>query len=189
MATGRGLTVARPAWTELFPWPFVGVVALLVALIFLTPNLITTNEPAAGSLITQAELVVDRGPGANATDFYLEGLGNVRYAEIRWAIAAPGAWPVTTPVGNLTWNVSGNVTARLVAVFSSPANPVAVNVSMVCVDAAGVRVTYVGAFAFDVAGGMLNTLPLLGGLGGVPPTSVADLPIVLVLETAPPGAG
>ncbi len=181
--------MARSTWSQLLPWPFVGVVALLVALIFLTPNLLSTSEPAAGSLITQAELLVDRTASGNTTYFYLEGLGNVRYSEIRWAVAAPAVWPVAGSLANLTWNSSGNVSNRLVAVFASTADPVAVNVSMVYVDAAGATVTYVGAFAFLVAGGMLNTLPLLGGVAGVPPTSLSALPIALVLGTAPPGAG
>lgn len=173
---------------QLFPWPFVGVVVLLVVLIFLTPNLVTSPAPAAGSLVTQAELLVDRTPTGNATHFYVEGLGNVRYAEIRWAVATNVSWPPPISVRNVTWTSEANVTESLIATFESGANPVAVNVSATYVDYAGNAVRYVGAFAFYLADGLLSTAPLLGGLSGEGPTALSALPLVLLLATASPGA-
>jgi hypothetical protein len=173
-------------WSELFPWPFIGAVVLLVILIFLTPNLLLNGTPAAGTLATQAELIVDRVAGNNTTHFYVNGLGTLRYAEMRALVATNLSWPVATPA-NLSWHAVTAVNNTLSLLFVSTANPVAVNVTALYVDAAGTAIEYYGAFAFDVAGLTISILPLAPGLGTVPPTPVGALPLSLLLATTTPG--
>ncbi len=71
----------------------MAIVALLVLLILLTPNLLPTSTPSAGSLATQAELIVDRADTSNITHFYVQGIGDVRYVTITAQIATNVSWP------------------------------------------------------------------------------------------------
>jgi hypothetical protein len=172
---------------ELFPLPFVAVVVLLVVLIVLTPNFESLGRPAAGSLESEAELLVDRAPNENITHLYVEGLGSVRYASISLALARPppgGAPPAPTfSFANRTvWNNS------LLAGETTGWNPVAVNVSAVYVDPSGAVAYFVGVFEFNVTATTLVTESYLP----TPPTSsaapIGDLPLTFLLESAPPGS-
>jgi len=177
----------RGVLAQLFPWPFVGVVVLLVVLIFLTPNLLLNGAPAAGSLATQAELIVDRAPGNNTTHFYVNGLGTVRYAEIRAYVATNVSWPPPPSASNLSWvNLSYSANA-LSAIFSSAANPLALNVSVTYVDAAGTGVEYYGSYTFYFGDTTLEVVPLAPGLANVTPTPIASLPLTLLLTATAPG--
>jgi hypothetical protein len=172
---------------QYFPTPFVAIVALLVVLIVLTPNLLSTAAPSAGSLPTEAELIVDRVADANTTHFYVRGLGEVRYDTILVALATNLAWPAPPSVSDLAFASPVNTSNVLVSIVSSDANPVAVNVTATYVDAAGTKVAFVGVFAFDVAGGVLyETTYIPSGSGGTS-TSLDDLPLSFLLETVPAG--
>ena len=171
---------------ELFPLPFLGVVLLLVVLILVTPSLLSTGAPSAGSLQTQAELIVDRTVQENVTHLYLRGLGIVRFASMSLSLATNLTWPVAglPTYGPTTW---ANLTLSLTAVTS--ANPVAVNISATFVDDQGVRVRYVGAYAFYVTAGTLQTAALLPTESAVGPTPLQSLPLTLLLPQGSAGGG
>jgi len=177
-----------PAWVaRLFPWPYAGVVVVLVFLIFLTPNLLFGGAPSAGSLATQARLTVDRTSSGNVTHFYVDGLSTVRYYEIRALVATNLTWPVAS-AANLTWTNASDDLEVLGLLFSSAANPVAVNVTATYVDASGASVEYWGVYAFYIAGDALDTAPLDPSLSAVGTTPVASLPITILLGARTPGA-
>lgn len=180
--TGR-LDALRPY----FPTPFVAIVALLLVLIFLTPNLLSSAAPSAGSLPTEAELVVDRVVGGNATHFYVRGLGEVRYDSIVVSLSTNLSWPAPGAVRNVSFGAPATTTNVLVALVSSSANPVAVNVTATYVDSAGAKVEFVGVYAFDVAGGVLYETPYFPAGATGSSTPVDDLPISFLLETVPAG--
>lgn len=171
---------------ELFPVPFLGVVLLLIVLILVTPSLLSTGAPSAGSLQTQAELIVDRSLQENVTHLYLRGLGIVRFASLSIAVATNTSWPVgAAPIYDEIH--AGNLTLSLSVV--TPANPVAVNVSATFIDAQGVQVVYVGEYAFYVSGPTLETVTLLPSETSVGPTPLTSLPLTLLLPQAPsPGS-
>lgn len=179
--------MARPWVREYFPWPLVGAVVLLVVLIFLTPNLLSSANPAAGSLVTEAELIVDRVLGSNVTHFYVEGLGNVRYAEIRAGVDPNVSWPPPPSATNLTFTNLSNGTNVLALAFNSPANPVAVNVTVLYVDQSGGTVEYWGIYAFNTSAGYLNVGALDPLLPTYPPTPVGSLPLTILLSSGVPG--
>ncbi|MCI4325752.1 MAG: hypothetical protein L3K00_07755 [Thermoplasmata archaeon] len=170
-----------------FPTPFVAIVALLVVLIVLTPNLLSSAAPSAGSLPTEAELEVDRVVGGNATHFYVRGLGDVRYTSIAVSLAANFSWPAPPSMGNLSFGRPVTETNVLVTLVTTGANPVAVNVTAVYVDAAGTQVSFVGVFAFDLAAGILYETPYIPAGSGSSATPVDDLPLSFLLETVPAG--
>ena len=177
---------ARSVLGELFPIPFLAVVVLLVVLIFLTPNLVSSGTPAAGSLPTEAELVVDRVVGTNVTHLYVKSLGTVRYTHIAVGIATNVPWPTSSAhpphFPNATvWNDS------LTVAVNAWADPFAVNVSAVYIDAAGVAVDYVGTYAFNVSRGTLTVVPLSTGEATIPPTPVSALPLFILLAAQPAG--
>ena len=174
--------------SELFPWPFVGVVVLLVVLIFLTPNLVLSGGPAAGSLATQAQLTIDRPPGTNVTTFYVHGLGTVRYTQIWAALATNVTWPPPPSPDNWTWTNATNDSLALAAVFSTTANPVALNLTATYVDAAGATVVYWGLYEFYFGPATLETSALAVGLTVDAATPIGSLPITLLLASAAPGA-
>jgi hypothetical protein len=170
-----------------FPTPFVAIVALLLVLIVLTPNLLSSAAPSAGSLPTEAELVVDRVAGGNATHFYVRGIGNVRYSSIVVSLAANFSWSSPPSLANLSFRNAVNETDVLVTLVTTGANPVAVNVTAVYVDTAGTQVSFVGVFAFDVSAGVLyETQYVPAGFGGSS-TPVTELPLSFLLETVPAG--
>lgn len=174
----------RSRLAELFPWPFVGVVVLLVILIFLTPNLVSSGAPAAGSLAAEAQLVVDRVAGSNVTHLYVKSIGNVRYASISLELGSNVSWPVL-PTERIHWGIPTVWNDSLEAAVATTGAPLAVNVSVVYVDTSGTAVDYFGAYAFNVSADVLTGTSLTPGLGDVPPTPVASLPIFLLLASQP----
>jgi hypothetical protein len=185
---GRGgvsgpLDVLRPY----FPTPFVAIVALLIVLIVLTPNLLSTAAPSAGTLPTEAELIVDRVPSENATHFYVRGLGEVRYDSIVVSLSKNLPWPAPASVANVSFGVPATTDNVLIALVSTMANPVAVNVTATYVDSAGTMVTFVGVFAFDVSGGVLYETPYFPAGTAGSSTPLDDLPLSFLLETVPAG--
>ncbi len=178
----------REGWARFFPLPFVGVAVLLVLLIFLTPNLLLGGGPAAGSLATQAELTIDRPSDANVTHFYVNGLGTVRYTEIRAMICTNLTWPAPASLANLSWANATWGHGVLAAVFSSTANPIAINVTATYVDASGSAVEFYAIYEFYVGADTLEGTALAPGLSNVPPTPLASLPLTLLLASTTPGA-
>jgi hypothetical protein len=132
-----------------FPVPFVGVAVLLLLLILVTPNLLSTGPPAAGSLSATAEFVVDRVPGSNLTHVYIYGLSTVRYTVIRLHVATNVSWPAPGDTRGFNWTQGANATNALVLAYDTSASPVAFNVTAVYTDAAGAAIAYRGAFELD----------------------------------------
>lgn len=162
----------------------MGVVVLLVILIFLTPNLLSNGAPTAGSLPTEAQLVVDRATGSNVTHLYVESLGNVRYASISIQLGTNVTWPIVLPA-SIRWANATVWSDALEAAVTTPTSPFAVNVSAVYVDAAGAAVDYVGAYAFNVSSTTLVGASLSPDLANLPPTPVPSLPVFLLLASHP----
>ncbi len=184
------MTVATGRWGRVFPLPLVAVVALLVLLILLTPNLLPTSTPSAGSLATQAELIIDRSSTSNITHFYVQGLGEVRYQMITAQLSEGAPWPAPPSYHNLTWANATNWTGVLEASFGSTADPVAVNVTATYMDPSGAVVEYYGLFEFDVASGALALTPIAPGLSGfsnISPTPLTSLPLSLLLTATSAG--
>jgi hypothetical protein len=182
----------REAFQRYLPGPLVATALLLVLLILLTPVLVPSGPPPAGSIETQAVLIVDR-PSSNLTNFYLHALGTtVRFAEIQVRVATGFRWSDGFPSAPLNWtNVSGG--ANLVAFqFNSSVNPMAVNVTLLY-STAGSLAYYVGMFAFDIGvpvGGSspaLLTVTTTSGTslaGGVNAEPLSSLPFAILLADA-----
>ncbi len=176
--------------SELFPWPFVGVAVLLVVLILLTPNLLSAGGgPAAGSLETQAELIVDRTVADPTLHIYLTGLGIVRYASLSLAWSTNFSWPPPTTVASGNWTNRTWANQSLTLQGATVLDPVAVNVSAVYVDPSGATVWYTGLFAFHVANGLLYTVELAPGASPVSPTALTNLPLAFPLTASSTGGG
>jgi hypothetical protein len=179
---------------RLFPLPFVGVAILLGVLIILTPVLTAGGQPAAGSFLSQAELIVDALPGNNSTHFYVRGLGTTaRYAEIQlgfaWGFNWTGAFP-SLPLNWTDWQNGSNV---LSVGGLTRGDPVAVNVSALYT-ANGVSALYVGIFAVDVgvpSGSTTDTLTVISATSGIGSfsTPVSNLPIPITLSNVGGGGG
>ena len=107
----------------MFPTPLVGIAALLVALILLTPNLLTNGSPPAGSILAQAVLIVDRSPQENTLHFYVRGLSQVRYEAINVSLAENYNWSLNTPLPQLRWGNWTNDSYALELTSSTVANP------------------------------------------------------------------
>ncbi|MCI4340693.1 MAG: hypothetical protein L3K06_03280 [Thermoplasmata archaeon] len=180
--------MARGDWARFFPLPFVGVAVLLVLLILLTPNLLLGGGPAAGSLATQAELTVDHPSDGNVTHFYINGLGTVRYEEIRAMVCTNVSWPAPATLANLSWENATWGHEVLAAEFTSTANPILVNVTATYVDAAGAAVEFYGLFEFYVGNGALEARALAAGLSDLPSTPLSSLPVTILLASTTPGA-
>ncbi len=169
---------------DYLPWPLVGVAILLVVLILLTPNLLTSGgPPAAGTVLTQAELIVDRVLADNVTHFYIRGLGStVRYDSIEVTWAAGFTWTGTgTPSWNsLNWSVALNETDVLAAILNSTRNPIALNITALY-NENGVAY-YAGVFAFYVSNA---TQSPADSLLGVSPTSGVTVPSSTALTSLP----
>jgi hypothetical protein len=171
---------------RLLPAPLAAVVILLVALIVITPVLLSSGQPVPG-ILTQADLIVDRVPGSNVTHFYVRGVGiNTRYTEMSIAWATNFTWGPTFPSGPLSWRPGVNGTDVLTIVFASTANPVALNISAFY-QASGGSAYYVGELALNVASsspGASETLYLASGTSGLTASSsypVSSLPIEIPL--------
>lgn len=172
---------------EWFPTPFVAIVVLLLVLIFLTPNLLSTSSPSAGSLTTEAELIVDRAPSDNVTHLYVHGLGEVRYATISLAIDGAVAWPPPASGSSLSFAPATTWRNTLVATLDVGPDPFAVNVTAVYVDATGVSVDFVGTFAFQVSTGSLYEVAYVPAIAGMTTTPVSGLPLSILLQTGAVG--
>lgn len=174
---------------DYLPWPLVGVALLLVLLIVLTPVLNSSGgQPAAGTVFTQAELIVDRVPNGNTTHFYVRGLGStVRYASIEVTWATGFNWTGSgTPVwSRLAWTIAINATDLLSTTLSTTENPIALNVTALY-DANGIAL-YVGVFAFYISSGSASPPNSLIGISPtatviVPPsTAISGLPLPIPL--------
>ena len=170
-----------------FPWPLVGVAALLVMLVLLTPVLLSGGR---SGLYTQAELVVDRTPGGNTTNFYVHAVGAaVRFQQITIAIAYGFVWSGGFPSGTLFWSGWENFTNVLAAQLFTAYNPVAVYV-VATYSSGGTVTVYAGIVAFAVTsiGTSSETLnaavsPTTSSVSVASTTSVASLPTTILLET------
>lgn len=171
-----------------FPVPLVGAAVLLAVLILLTPNLISAGGgPSAGSLETQAELVIDHAPNGAVTQLYVHGFGDVRYARITIQVDPNVSWPPLTPVGSDDWTNVTSANETLALVVDTTADPFAVNITAVYVDPTLATVWYLGTYAIDISGGMLSIVPLTPGAGSISPTPVAALPLELLLAASSTG--
>jgi hypothetical protein len=169
-------------------WPFLGIVVILIVLILLTPTL-TPGGPPAGSVPTQGSVVVDHRSGSNTTHLYVRGLGTVRYQSIDVGLSSNVSWPAPPNAKNLTFTNWTNQTYVVVLGVSYVSNPTALNVSVVYVDQSGTTATFIGLFVLFVQLDVLYVTPMLPGLAGIPPTPLVDLPVSLLLETAPSPGG
>jgi len=175
--------VAR--WGELFPWPFVGVTVLLAVLVVLTPNLLSAGGgPSAGSLESQAELVLDRDTASGTTTFYIHGIGLVRYATIRIDLASAG-WPAESAPRNWTTAVWQNLS--LAAVEPTKLNPVGVNITVRYVDPTGQAAWFLGEYVVYATADTLYVDPFLPGSSAIAPTGVGALPLTLFLTQSSTG--
>ena len=182
---------------EFFPWPLVGMALLMVVLIVLTPLLISSGQPPAGTIFTQAELIVDRVANANTTHFYVRALGTtVRYAGIHLGIASGFSWTGGGfPSATLNWTTWLNETNVLSLNLPTTANPVAVNVSVLySTTNGGGSALYVGLFVFYVGPGpgspSVATLFVATATPGIAVGStnpVSGLPLVIPLANLGPG--
>jgi hypothetical protein len=167
--------------------PFVAIVVLLLVLIGLTPNLLSTGAPTAGSLPTEAELIIDRAPSDNVTHLYVHGIGEVRYTSIVIALDTVLSWPPSGPMSNLSFGAPTMWKDTLVATLSTAHDPFAVNVTAVFVDSAGATVDFVGVLAFDVASGTVSQISYVPSSNSITTTPVDQLPLSILLETVAPG--
>jgi hypothetical protein len=181
----------RRDWGRYFPRPMVGVVLLLALLILFTPFLTSYGQPSAGSIFSQAELIVDALSGNTTVHFYVRGLGTTtRYASITLAFAFGFNWTGGWPSGNLSWGNWTNGSNVLAVTGAVDRMPVAVNVTAYYV-AAGVGALYAGQLALNVTGGPAN--PVLYVVSNTPgivgfSTPVADLPIPVTLALVTTGS-
>jgi hypothetical protein len=184
----------RRNWGAYAPTPFVGAAVLLLALIVLTPVLVSSGQPAPG-VLTQAELIVDQVPGSNVTHFYVRAPGlTVRYAGLWVGLAVNFTWDGSGhPVwASLNWSTWWNSTDILSFSFASSDNPVAVNITAYYTSGSATA-TYVGVVAFAVGtgsggGGVLYADSPTTGVT-VPSSTPIDnsslpLPILLALGTS-----
>lgn len=167
---------------DLFPIPLVGVATILIVLIFLTPILIN-GELAAGTIFTQAELVVDHPPGSSTTNFYVHAVGTVRYAILRIGIAQNYQWNNPPPVSTLVWGNWTNGTELVAISAASEMDPVAVNVSAYYTTQHSGSAWYFGILAFDVVGNTLFVRSYTSGVDvpGSVSISSTELPLPILL--------
>jgi hypothetical protein len=196
MEGGREMTRSAPPLTALtpalghgwVPWPFVGVSVVLGVLVLVTPALLDSGPPAAGSLFTQADLIVDRvAAGGSTTNFYLHAASDtVRYASIAIGIATDFTFNGSYPTARLNWTWT-NGTNLLELSVQVPASSIAVNISATYVG--GGTAVYEGLLAFGLSNG--SSGPVLGiavgsaltpGIAAPGSVLVANLPLSIALE-------
>jgi hypothetical protein len=171
----------EPSPSGPFQWPFIGIVVLLVLLILATPGLLSTP---AGSPATQAVLVVDwvaTGNHSHGYRFTVEGVALTRYDRISLGIAVRMPWPVPRDGADLRWSSWVNESGVVAVATNATGNPVAVNVTAEIVDASGTMALYVGVYAFNSTGSVLDLQSLLPTLD--PGTST--LPVGSLPESLP----
>ena len=179
----------RESLAPYFPIPLVGAAVLLAVLILLTPNLLSPGSPTAGSLASQAELLVDRSPnGGVTTDLYLRGIGLARYTalELRWTALNSSTPPPS--LDTLRWTDRTNATESLGISAATKDNDFAVNATAVYVDSDGNGVSYAALFAFSWSGSDLTTTAY-GAATGSGTTTDSQLPLILLLVQGPYGSG
>ena len=192
---GRGRQDVNRRIGRYAPWPFVGVAVVLVALILLTPVLISNGQPAPG-VLTQADLIVDRLAGASSTHFYVRGVGaTARYADITIGAASNFTWDGSSPLNwsALRFTTFWNATNVLSLQFSSDSNPIALNITAYYDSPSGTAF-YVGEFAFLVGGG--SSGPTLYSasarsdvtVAATTPIDNSSLPMLIVLAHLTGGA-
>jgi hypothetical protein len=174
-----------------FPAPLVAIALLLGLLIVFTPFLTSYGPPSAGSIFSQAELIVDAIPGNSTMHFYVRGLGTTaRYDSIEVGFAFGFNWTGGWPSGNLTWTNWTNGSNVLSVTATADRMPVAVNVTADYV-ASGVSALYAGLFALNVTGGAgsatLSVASNTAGIGSFT-TPVVDLPVPITLALVSTGA-
>jgi hypothetical protein len=177
------MTARFPRLRRFFPIPLVAVAALLAILILITPNLTTP----AGSLATQAELLVDGVTGSNQTHVYVRGLGTVRFARISLGVGTFAHWNAIPPISNLTFTSVVNTTDSLGVSYVTTRSPVALNVTVIYRDSTGSCVSYTGVYAVEQSPPDLLSIDLSAG-SGVVSTPITELPLILLLNSAPIGA-
>jgi hypothetical protein len=174
-----------------FPGPLVGVALLLALLIVFTPFLTSYGQPSAGSIFSQAELVIDALPGETNVHYYVHGLGvTARYDSIAIGLAYGFSWTGGWPSGNLTWTNWTNGSNVLVVAGNTSRLPVAVNITADYVNA-GVSALYAGEFALNLSStsgtDTLFVVSNTAGIGGFS-TPVADLPVPIPLSLVRTGS-
>jgi hypothetical protein len=191
MESGRWLMAASRV-AGLFPGPLVGIALLLAILIVLTPILTSNGQPAAGSIFSQAELIVDALPGNNSTHFYVRALSSTaRFSEIRFSLAGGFNWTGAFPRGILNWTEWQNASEVVSISALTTDNPVAVNVTALY-SANGASAYYVGLLALDFgyppgsSGETLSVASATSGISGFS-TPVTNLPLPITLVDVGPG--
>lgn len=176
----------RETFARFVPARFASIALLLVVVILLTPVLLSSG-PAAVGLLTQAELIVDRVPGANLTHFYLRGVGTtVRYTQMSIEVATGFNWTGSFPTGRLAWSNGTNGSELLTLSWATDANPVALNISA-WYQASGTSALYLGVVAFDfrsasgALGETLYSATSTSGLAVSGPTPISSLPVTVPL--------
>jgi len=171
----------------LFPGPLVGIALLLAILIVLTPILISNGQPAAGSIFSQAELIVDAVPGNSTIHFYVRALSSTaRYEEIRFSLSTDFNWTGGFPSGALNWSSWQNLSSVVAISAATNHTPVAVNVTAVYT-ANGATAYYVGLLAMEIgtpsgsSTEMLTVASATSGISGFS-TPVSNLPLPIELS-------
>lgn len=172
----------------LFPVPFVGLAILLITLILLTPVLFANGPPAPGSLLAQAELIIDRVPSSAMTDFYVRAVGTtVRYDSITLGLATNFAWSGGYPSGPLNWSTWHNGTGVLEVSLASGSGTLALNVTAVYT-AGGGTADYAALIALNVSGPATSQSIALAvssstpGVSAPATISTDNLPLTLFLQ-------
>lgn len=181
---------------QVAPLPLVGVAVLLVALILITPVLISEGQPPPG-IFTQAELIVDRTSGTPGLHFYVHGLSTtVRYDVIALGTADNFSWSGSgsPPWRALDFGNWTNATFVLAVSLWATENPVAVNVTASYASLNGYA-TYSAVVVFFVGPGPSpsgETLYAASPTGGLVPSSTpvdnASLPLTILLPATSTGS-
>ncbi len=178
----------RHALGQYFPAPLVATTVLLVLLILLTPVLSPNGSPPAGSILTQATLLVDHPQGGNLTTFYLRALGStVRYASISVWSAANFSWTNGFPGPPLTWVRIANQTSLVALQFNTTSNPLALNITMLYTSGNS-RAYYIGVFAFYFGFPLGSTTPTMFSVTTTSGTSLGS-GVTSVPESSLPAGG
>ncbi len=172
------------------PAPLAGLALLLVLLIIITPILQSNGQPAPGTILTQADLIVDRVAGSNVTHFYIRGVGTTtRYSLVSIEVATNFTWTGGFPTGPLNWSLVASTADTLTLVYLTSDTPLALNVSALY-QAGGGSALYTGLLAFNVATGGTTTLLAASGSSGISvagSTPIASLPLTIPLANVGSG--
>jgi len=128
------------------PVPFVGLAAILIALIVFTPVLLAGGP---SPLAVQAELEVYRTIGSGSTEFDVHGVDpGIPYQTLNLSLGTGFSWTGSCPGTQLNWTYVNETNEAVVNVLSS-ATAVVVNVTAVY-DQGGTRAVYSGEIAFSI---------------------------------------